>query len=355
MPRTVRSLARVATVAAAFTLLGAGCISFSKSTAGADGGLYRSANKGDDWTHPTALPTARGVGSIGGVDVVSIAFDVQDPKAIYLGTGGNGLFYSYDSGTSWTQAKAIASGKVPAVAVHPKNKCIIFAAIDHRVLKSTDCNRTFQPVYTDTRPAARVTSLIIDWYNPRTMYFGTNEGDLLRSMDEGNSWAPLKRFDDAIVRLAMSSKDSRVLLVGLKTIGLYRTVDAGASWAEIRKAFDDFSSARTFYDLAEVRTEPNTYLHASRFGLLKTADNGDTWSKIDILTPPGATTIYALATNPKNGREIYYATANTMYRSLDGGATWTPKKLPTTRAGTALAVDPSDGSVIYVGGTTLKK
>lgn len=368
MPRTIRSLVRVsapprsawqfgALSAPLFTLifLGVGCISIKSSSTGADGGLYRSSDKGENWSHQTALPTSKGVDSIAGVDVATIAFDPGDQKAMYLGTGANGVLYSYDGSASWKRAEAVPNARIPAVAVSKRSKCTVFVAYANRVVRSTDCNRTYETVFTDSRSDVAVTALVIDWFDPRKIYAGTSKGDLLRSSDEGGTWSTVQRFNDAIKLIVMSSRDSRILFAGLERAGLQRTLDAGETWTELRKIFDPFDGAKNLFAFTEVKTDANTYVHASRYGLLRTSDNGDSWSKIETLTPPGTTAIFSLAVNPKNGREIYYATGNTLYRTLDGGNTWTPKKLPTARAGTALAVDPNDGNVIYLGGTTIKK
>lgn len=355
MPGKVRTFVRLVIPFAALVLVGQGCISVRGGGKGPDGGVYRSADRGDNWVRINAVPQPRGVGSIAGLDLITFAFDPQDPKAVYIGTAANGMYYSYDGGAGWAQAGGVAAGRVPAIAVSPRDKCTIFAATGSRVLKSTDCNRTYQTSYTDTREGVTITSLVIDWFNPRQVYAATSKGDLIRSADEGGSWALVHRFEDGIQKIIMSSKDSRTLLVGLKTNGLARSTDAGATWTEIKKQLGAFSGSRTFYDLEEVRTVDNAYILASKFGLLWTADAGDTWSKLETLTPPGSAVIYSLAVSAKDGRHIYYTTANTLYRSLDGGATWTPKKLPSGRAGTALAVDPNEGNVIYLGGTTIKK
>ena len=341
---------------AAIALLGAGCpVGIKQQATGADGGLYRSQDSGDTWEHPAAVPTAKGVGTIAGVDAMAIAFDPSDPRAVYLGTAANGLLYSYDDGSSWTQAAGIASGRVPAVAVSPADKCTVYAALANRAMKSTDCNRSYQIAYVDSRAEANVTALVVDGYNPSQVYIGTETGEVLRSADSGATWAVLKRFDDPVRKIVISSRDSRTILVGLRSRGISRTTDAGATWTDLVRNLDNFSAARIFADLTEIPSEERAYLHASRFGLLKTSDNGDTWQAMNILTPPESVTIYSLAVNPRNGNEIYYGTANTLYRSGDGGQSWVTKKLPTTRAATALAVDPEAGNILYMGAARLQK
>ncbi|GAF89261.1 unnamed protein product, partial [marine sediment metagenome] len=44
----------------------------------------------------------------------------------------------------------------------------------------------------------------------------------------------------------------------------------------------------------------------------------------------------------------------TFYRSLDSGENWTTKKLPTTRAGWKLLIDPDNPDIIYMGVRSIK-
>lgn len=346
---------RLAIALISIPLIGASCISFGGGTQKVDGGVFKSADKAEKWAQKTALPTAKGIGSVANVDVVTIAQDPEDPKAIYLGTSGAGLIYSYDAGESWQRAPDVATGRVNAVVVHPKNKCVIYLAVGVRILRSMDCSRSYQAVYVDTRPDAFISALAIDWFDPRKIYAGNSAGDLLRSIDEGKSWAPIRRFEDRVSALNVSRKDSRVMLVALKSKGMFRTTDAGTTWSDLKSTFDTFPNSRTFYALIEDATAAGVYIHASRFGLLRTADAGSSWQKINLLTPPESTVIYSLTINPSNGKEIYYGTANTLYRTFDGGESWSTKRLPSTRAATALLVDSSDGNVLYLGVTKLQK
>jgi len=62
-----------------------------------------------------------------------------------------------------------------------------------------------------------------------------------------------------------------------------------------------------------------------------------------------------LAVNPHNGQEIYYASNDVWYRTADGGEQWTAKRLPVTKAATALLVDFFDQRVLYLGSARLDK
>ncbi|TAL20717.1 hypothetical protein EPN90_00165 [Patescibacteria group bacterium] len=337
-------------------LIGAGCISVSSTAkTAAGGGVYKSADKAASWAQKSALPTSKGVQSIAGANIATFAFDPSDPKAIYAGTTNAGLLYSYDAAESWSRATGLLQGKVAAVAVAPKDKCTIFAAVGNRVLRSTDCNRTFETVYTDPRPEATITALVIDWFKPEQVYLGTAAGDLSRSTDGGATWSVVRRWDDGVSALVVGAGDSRKLWVATRSQGISFSSDAGATWTDLRKTMDEFEGARAFVALVEVRSAPGALIHASRFGLLKSTDGGATWQKLNILTPPQSVTITALAVNPKDAREIYYTTASKFYKTKDGGGSWTTADLPTSRAATALAVDPVNDAVLYLGVTEVKK
>ena len=58
--------------------------------------------------------------------------------------------------------------------------------------------------------------------------------------------------------------------------------------------------------------------------------------------------VNALATNPKNSSEIFYATKNTLYSTFDGGQNWITKPLATSRITSHLYVDPVETSILYL-------
>ena len=94
---------------------------------------------------------------------------------------------------------------------------------------------------------------------------------------------------------------------------------------------------------------------ASKYGLIRSKDGGASWEPLTLLTKAGSVEIDSLALDPKNANRLYYGTASTFYKSEDGGATWSTKKLPTSRAGAALLVDAGDSNVVYLGAFKIAK
>ena len=153
----------------------------------------------------------------------------------------------------------------------------------------------------------------------------------------------------------MSSSDSRIIFIATKTKGLWKTLDGGQNWENLSSNLGDFGGSVNQMILSEAPASPNTFFLASQFGLLKTSDSGVTWEAVPLLTPPRSTVIYSLAVSPKNSKNIYYGTATTFYRSVDGGLKWIPSPNPTSRAVTRLYVDSVNDNNLYIGTTVLKQ
>jgi len=338
-------------------LFGVGCISFSSDgvSTSSDGGIFKSANRGDEWSQKVAVPTTGGeVKSIGGVNVAFLTQDPQDANAIYMGSTDSGMFYSYDGGDSWQRPAQLSSGRIASVAVHPKDKCTIYATSANRLLKSEDCSRTWSPTYLDARTDRQTTAVLIDFFSPDTVWVATDGGDILKSTDAGRSWSNQITFKSAVRELLMISSDSRRLYAATRSNGIYRTDDGGENWKELAPGYRDFNGAIEFSDMAVGVSDPAVILMASRYGLIRSRDYGETWESVDLLTPPRSTIIYSVAVDPKDVNAIYYGTGTTFFRSPNGGVNWIPKKLPTSRTATVLQVDSVNSNVLYMGVTKIK-
>ena len=99
---------RTLLIASVLLLLGAGCIQVTgTSQSGNDGGLWASADKGVHWIQKSSIATVGVSRAFTGANLTAIAFDPSDAKAVYAGTDTTGLFYSYDSAASWSEASTL--------------------------------------------------------------------------------------------------------------------------------------------------------------------------------------------------------------------------------------------------------
>lgn len=343
---------RVALLAAVVVLFGAGCLGGGSSTAD-NGGFFASTDGGANWIHSVALPNAEAVGTISSVNVTSLEMDPSDTSALYLGTTSNGMVYSLDGGASWMRAEdeRVRSGAVVGIEVDPRDVCTVYVLRQSSVLKTENCHREYAEMYVQST-SDTLTSMAIDWYNPNTLYVGTTGGDLLRTLDGGETWSTIARMEN-ITTVAVSNADSRILLVGTRSGGMQRSTDGGATWTEYEKTLKDYRNADRVYDFAQSADGTSLYM-SSKYGILVSHDSGATWEDVPLITAGGEVEITALAVDPDNGDHVLYGTATTLHRSTSGGTAWMTEALPTARGASALLVSPEDSQIMYMGVATME-
>ena len=127
----------------------------------------------------------------------------------------------------------------------------------------------------------------------------------------------------------------------------------GMDWAVIGKDMNDaikkMKVGSDVRDVVLIKDSPEIIFLATNSGIVKSSDKGESWKKIQLISPGKKANINAIAVNPAMTDEIFYVTNTTFNRSVDGGQNWTPLKLPTTRAGKMLIIDPQKPNIIYMG------
>lgn len=338
-------------------LFGAGCLPGTSSTSATDGGIFRTKDEGGAWQQLRTLNLGTKLGSIANLGTAALTVDPQDPLAVYAGTLENGLLYSLDGGESWNQARGLSIGRVQTVAVDPKDKCTVYATRGNQIFKTDNCGRDWNQAYFDPRTALVFQALIVDWYNPRTLYAGTSEGDIFRSDDGGKSWRRLQLVArERVNSLAIDPRDSRVIYAATNGSGILKTTDGGASWTAIADAFKDFEGAKRVTAVVVDPQLAGTVYAVSKYGILESNDAGATWHALTLPTPAGTVDIRALAVHPKDSRVLVYATNASLVVTRDSGATWTARKLPTTRGVSSIVFDRSPREqTLFLGTAPIKK
>ncbi len=123
---------------------------------------------------------------------------------------------------------------------------------------------------------------------------------------------------------------------------LDRLTDQGKTWTSV-------SGGATFAGgaISYAPSNPNTMLAGRGHGTIKSVDGGVNWfSEVDLNAGSPAN---AIAFQPDNELTIYAGVGIGwgLYKSTNGGATWTNPV--SSRAVTAVAIDTSNTSVVYVG------
>jgi photosystem II stability/assembly factor-like uncharacterized protein len=136
--------------------------------------------------------------------------------------------------------------------------------------------------------------------------------------------------------LAVSPASSKTLLLGTHN-GLFRSTDGGQTWASDALGGQDAMNL--------VRPGRQTLWVAGHMVFGKSTDGGKTWSNVRPSGLPGLD-VHGFAADPRNPRTLYAAIAGRgLYRSTDGGNSFSVVSTDVGAAVMALAVTP-DGRIL---------
>ncbi|HSD32643.1 MAG TPA: hypothetical protein VLB49_12080 [Gemmatimonadales bacterium] len=290
-------------------------------------------------------------------------------------------------------------GRVSSVVGLPSpSRTFFLAAAAGGIWKTTNAGTSFRPVF-DNQRCISMGELAIAPSDTLQVWAGTGEEDsrnsispgcgIFKSTDGGLTWKPMGlEKTGAIGRIVVHPTNPNVVYVAAlgqpwtanPERGLYKTTDGGQSWTLVK-----FISDRAgFIDLVMDPTNPEVlfasswqrvrgpyFLNSGGPGsaLWKTTDGGTTWTEVKgggfpettkgriglAIAPSDHSVMYALveADTTPNPRPDKAKPAQTrpsgLYRSADGGATWTKMNSNDVRPFyySQVRVDPKDPNRVY--------
>ncbi|MDD3101552.1 MAG: hypothetical protein PHE59_00160 [Patescibacteria group bacterium] len=333
-----------------------GCLNINFATPKANSGIFKSVNRAESWQQKvgllvlsTAKKDPKVMTDLDAVDVSAMVLDPQDSNTLYLGTKGSGLFVSYDNAETWQKYSKLPSGKINAIAVHPKLKNVVYTAIGNRIFKSLDCCRTWENVYLEAAGGVQINALAVDPETNTRIYAGLSDGRLIRSEDDGLSWQTFVDLKGGIKQILINPNNPQIIYATTSGQGIMRTEDKGIKWVSLDESLKDFKNGRDVNKIIFDPRRADGIITASNYGLLRSEDGGKTWVDYKLLPKQGQASILSFAINPQNPNNIYYITANTLQKSADDGKTWVTKSLPSGQIPVELLVDPNNPNILYLG------
>jgi len=209
-----------------------------------------------------------------------------------------------------------------------------------------------------TNVSGRVTDVAVVAPKGRnyTIYIASASGGVWKTDNEGTTWTPV--FENmptaAIGDIALAPSDPRIVWVGTGEhnifrssqagLGVFKSVDGGKTWAHQGLA-DTNTIARIVVhpvnpDIVYVAAGGHEWTKNADRGVYKTVDGGRTWDK--ILFVNDETGAYDLVMDPRSSDTLYAAlwqrtrtkwndprtlpdhTGSGLFKTTDGGKTWTP-------------------------------
>jgi photosystem II stability/assembly factor-like uncharacterized protein len=224
------------------------------------------------------------------------------------------------------EARAGNPTAIHALDLDPARPEVVLAATADGLRRSTDSGATWPTVLgAPFGPEAPFFALLRDARQPRRIWAG-GDGGLFVSGDGGERFFALPEGAELAVRaLAGHPSDPKTLLVGT-TEGLLRTTDGGRSFETIFE--DALPELASITALAFDPRQPARALVGTGDGLMRTEDGGKSFTRAGGLQFVGQAIRSVSASAEAN--QFLVSTADGVWESLDGGATWRMAWLGTT-------------------------
>jgi hypothetical protein len=157
-------------------------------------GLYQTLDGGTTWTSMTSAGVPIATGDTNYISIL-IAFDPTSAvsggktQGIYASSWGNGVYHTTNGGTSWTLTPSGPIGHSNIIVDQNGNlwlaNYIQFLAAQQNLWKFAGGAWTN---FSGINQGARCFSIAIDRNNANNIYVGIDSGDLIRSTNGGSSW-----------------------------------------------------------------------------------------------------------------------------------------------------------------------
>ncbi len=268
---------------------------------GEAGGVWKTTNKGLNWTLLTADVLH---GAFGAVKI-----NPQNPDMVYAGTGGK-LIKTSDGGATWQTVYTEANFWAQEIYVHEATPDLVLVASEKGLLRSTDAGATWVKAW-----AANTWGVKPKPGDPNTVWAirdNGNSSDFMISTDGGGSfmasntgwWQPTgnREVTGAIIAPCPSNPTKIYAFLsgegdGLGGyIGVFKSTDGGATW----------SNTHPTNSIGQPYSIPN---HTNLMDA-----NGVDWFWQGFYDQ-------AIVVNPLNDNQLI-AGGCSWFRSNDGGATW---------------------------------
>lgn len=310
-----------------------------------------------------------------------------DPKILYVGTAGGGIWKTTNAGASFKPIFDKYCQSIGALAIDPTNPKIIYVgtgesnmrnsvSIGDGLYKSTDGGENWKKIGLDS--TEHISKVAIDPKNTSVLYVAapgplwsdSPHRGLYKSEDGGKTWSKILYINEktGVADLLLDPRDASVLYAstwefrrtaysfssGGNGSGLYKSVDGGKTWKEITKGLPQKPFGRIA--MAQAPSAPENLLaivESEQTGLYISGDNGESWkpqsASLNVVSRPFY--FSTLVVDPKDAKRVYRPAYSFSYSS-DGGYSFTDASGDGGWVHSdhhALWINPNNTSQMYLG------
>jgi photosystem II stability/assembly factor-like uncharacterized protein len=299
-------------------------------------------------------------------------------------------------GMKWRSIGPFRAGRVAAVAGIPGNSAVYYmGSPGGGVWKTVDGGVVWTPIF-DQMHVASIGAIVVSPSNPDVIYVGTGDVSLVgsssnmgngvyKSVDAGRTWTHVGLDEtEHIGTMWIDPKNPDIVVVAAlgRTFsanperGIFKTTDGGKTWRKTLYKDDETGAIDVIFAADNTRVGYAAIWHhrvtpgntqdlingASGGAIYKTTDGGDTWTQLSSGGWPAGTLSRIGVATSADGQRVYAIVAGArqaagFYRSDDGGASWKKSTTDSRVTGSGyfsrVFIDPKNPDVIYVAQTSL--
>ena len=268
-----------------------------------------------------------------------------------------------------------AVGRINVMVFDPMDANTIYAgSADGGLWRTPDLGGTWMPL-SDNIPVTGIADIAIDptnndiiyiatgdgygyeatWYPDQDFWGGLYSGGVFKSVDHGATWLPTGlsylQEDKIIIQKLLIHPDNTAVLLAATRAGIYRTDNGGDTWTLVESAH--------CYDMAFNGADPNIIYAVGDKDFLVSLDAGLTWT-VEANDLIDVDSRMSIETTPDDPDVIYiFGPDSEIKKSINGGDTWINLSIPgylNTYYGywdTALGVSPLNANLVFSGGVEI--
>ncbi len=302
------------------------------------GGVWRTGNGGTSWSPKMFNELSLAIGGLG--------IAASNPNKLYAATGewtagigwpvdpvvtGVGVYQTSNGGTDWDLCAPIGSRNCAAVAVDPTNPDRVFIAGERALHRSTNGGAAW-----DIPPGSafgvfdgECSDVIIDPNDVNRLYLGVHRDGVYRSTDGGNTWNPLSNgIDTGAVadapKIALGRNGTHGSQFVAVKMGdrIYTSINGGNTFTRQT----DVGNPIWFTAWANVIAVDPQYenrLLAGASNLYRSTNGGSSWTQVGGYGTNVHADMQSVVFDPGNHNHVYVSNDGGVWQSTDNGVTWT--------------------------------
>ncbi len=289
-------------------------------------GLFKSADGGLIWRQMDTLPKKLITG-------LALSPNYRNDSTVATTTYIGGFYKTINKGVTWTAInKNLLTTRIGDLVFSPNYSVdnTIFSYTYGFILKSIDRGGNWRKINCAgaAAPGFAPSRIVLSpsFASDKTLYFGTQQGRVFRSINSGENCSIIFSTPGKYIRsLAISPSFStdKTMYISIDTQGVYKTINGGSTWQAINNGL-------TNKNILELAISPNYQLDKTIFlgtqvGLFKTTNAGQSWLKLPGSTYGGNSFIETVAVSPNYRSDrtvIVHVQGKGLFKSVDGGGTF---------------------------------